>query len=427
MAFNLDQMMNPQTGVPPSLMADPNAFMQQLQQTPAIPVSMQPAYQPPQAPIQQSAQPPSGLLDQILSEYQSKQQQNGSGLVQSILSGRFQPNSDDAARSITQTAQSYGAPDLFKPITPEAQANVRMSNDLAPFTQAMGLQSAAANLQKENVTNQFLPQSLQADINAKNAQAGFMNNVGGAVAGGPQGNDFLSTLPPQIAAQVKAISEGRQALPSGMALKTPYWQQMLSAVSQYDPNFDAINYNARAKTRASFTSGPDANNITALNTAMGHLGTLSGDYDTLGNTGYPLLNTAINATGNALNLGNIQTNTTNVGADSTAVAGELAKVFRSTGMSTSEIEDWQNKISTSASPNQSKALVNKALDLIDSRLSALGEKYNQGMGTSKNGIELLSPEAQKVYSSLRGIANSPANNASAQSTGRVINFADLPQ
>lgn len=428
MTFNLDQIMNPNVGVPPRLLADPSSLMATQQ-----PMNLLPQQMPQQ--IQQQQSPPSGLIGQIMDEYQKNQQPADGGLIQSILSGRFQPNMEDTQRSITQNAISYMNPG-FVMNTPEQQATLRMGNELAPYTQAMDLQKGQEALTKASVDNQFLPKTLQADINAKNAQAGFMNNVGGAVAGGPKGDEFLASLPPQIGAQVKAIAEGRMALPGGFALKSPYWQQMLSAVSQYDPNFDAVNYNARNKTRASFTSGADANNITALNTALAHLGTLSTNYQALNNTSVPLVNAAINSTGNALGRffpggEQIQTNTANVGADAEAVSHELAKVFRSTGMSEGEIQAWKDKISVNASPSSSGATINSALDLIDGRLSALGEKYNQGMGTTKQGIDLLSPDAQKAYNKLRGLGQTQAvQNAPAgqnQSSARVVNFADLPQ
>ena len=85
------------------------------------------------------------------------------------------------------------------------------------------------------------------------------------------GEDYLKTLPKPQADQVKALAEGRMQIPGGFALKTPYWQQMMTHVSQYDPNFDTVNYNARAATRKDFTSGKSAQNITSFNTAIGHL------------------------------------------------------------------------------------------------------------------------------------------------------------
>jgi len=58
------------------------------------------------------------------------------------------------------------------------------------------------------------------------------------------------------------------AFPSGFALKSPYWQNMISLVSQYDPNFDAVNFNARPRPgkRSPRARGQSLN---ALNTVMG--------------------------------------------------------------------------------------------------------------------------------------------------------------
>lgn len=508
-------------------MIDTSNFMQQPM---FMPQQMPPqGYVPPQSNLQpQDLQHVNDVLNQYI---QSKQSQQGGGLLQQILSNRMQPSDQDTMNSIVNTASSFGAPQ-FSPQTPDAAMSTRISQQLSPYSDALklaqqgetlsgtqmqnqvaaqtalpmaqtelaqkqlalmisqktGLPLAQAQLQaaqisnqyapqlnqseialrgaqiplmgaelaSKNITNQYLPQSLQADINAKNAQsalamgsnifAGGMGSnagfgsaaipansnsafpTGGMSMPGSQGavqqtaaqpqqarqqgqdgsggtNDqFLSQLTPQAAAQVKALAEGRMAFPSGFALKTPYWQNMLSAVSQYDPNFDAINYNARAAARKSFTSGPDANNIAALNTAMSHLSTLSDAYNTLGNTDFPYYNQAKNFLGNALGNTNIQTNTANVSADSEAVAHELAKVFRSTGMSEGEIDAWKDKINTDSGPAQSSAIINSALNLMDGRLQALGAKYNQGMGTTADPVKLLSPEAQAAYTKLRSIS-----------------------
>lgn len=235
------------------------------------------------------------------------------------------------------------------------------------------------------------------------------------------GDDFLKTLQPNIASQVKALADGKMQFPGGFALKSPYWQQMISAVSQYDPSFDAVNYNARSKTRGDFTSGKSAQNITALNTAMSHLSTLKDSYDALGNSDYPAYNSMANWVGNQFGDKNTQTNTANVSADATAVSHELAKVFRSTGMSEGEIKDWENKINTSSTPSQSNAIIQSALDLMNGRMQAIGQQYNQGMGTTKDPLELLSPEAQRAYQKLSGgkpSANQPTN------VGGVVSYQD---
>ena len=167
---------------------------------------------------------------------------------------------------------------------------------------------------------------------------------------GVKGDALLSRLDQPVAAQVKALAEGRMKFPAGFALKSPYWQNMVSLVSQYDPSFDSVNYNSRNKTRSDFTSGKSADNMAAINTAIQHLGKLSGDFEKLKNTYYPSINAATNFLGNQLENKEIQGNFAAVSTDSTAVAHELAKVFRQTGMSEGEINDWAKKISPNASP-----------------------------------------------------------------------------
>lgn len=271
------------------------------------------------------------------------------------------------------------------------------------------------------------PASRQRFVNAQatalGTQAGQMNNplIGGAA--GPngeqvRGDEYLQTLPPTVQAQVKALAEGRMQFPSGFALKSPYWQQMLTAVSQYDPGFDAMNYNARANTRKDFTSGESSKNIAAINTAMAHLGSLKKSYDALGNTDYPTYNSVANYLGKQFGNKDIQAETTHVSANAEAVSHELAKVFRSTGMSEGEINAWKQKINTSSTPSESNAVIESALELMNGRMQALSEKYKQGMGTTKDPLELLSPEAQAAYKKLAGLnqaGDASQNDLSAMS------------
>lgn len=234
---------------------------------------------------------------------------------------------------------------------------------------------------------------------------------------------YLAQLPTPVATQVKALAEGRMQFPSGFALKSPYWQQMLQAVSTYDPSFDSANYNARATTRKDFTSGKSAQNITALNTAIGHLDALNKAFTSLDNGDYPAYNAIANKLGTAFGNKKLQSATTDVNTKAIAVAGELAKVFRSTGMSTHEIDDWKNQMSTATTPTQAKTLINGAIDLMNSRLDAIGQQYSQGMGTTKDPIQLLSPKAQKILTKLEG-------NTSPESikvTSEPISQNDTPE
>ena len=85
------------------------------------------------------------------------------------------------------------------------------------------------------------------------------------------GSDYLATLDQSQAKMVKALADGRMQFPTGTALKTPYWQQPVSAVQSYDPSAEAGSCTTRVATRKAFTSGKQANQINARNTTAGHL------------------------------------------------------------------------------------------------------------------------------------------------------------
>jgi len=197
-------------------------------------------------------------------------------------------------------------------------------------------------------------------------------------------------------ATVKALVDGRMAFPAGAALRSTYWQNMLAKVAKADPNFDAINYNARAATRKDFTSGVSARNITAFNTALGHLGTLYETSKGLNNGNL----TPWNYLGNKVNktFGDPAVDKFNTAAH--AAVDELEKAFRGSGGTQAGIEEWKQSLNSSQSPAQTRAVIGQMVDLLGSRINAMGEQYKAGMGRSIDGITLLDPHAQAVFNAL---------------------------
>lgn len=213
-----------------------------------------------------------------------------------------------------------------------------------------------------------------------------------AAANNVHGDALLGTLEPTLASQVKALAEGRMPFPGGFALRSPYWQRMISLVSQYDPSFDAVNYNSRNSTRRDFTSGKSAQNITALNTVIGHMGSLLDTAKTLNNTSFVPLNRAINSA--ETEMGDPRYRQFDLARN--AVSDELARVFRQTGMSDTEVGQWKENLNNAMSYDQIKGVIGQGLHLLDSRLQAIGEQYNRGMGTSSDPVKLLSPKSQQI-------------------------------
>lgn len=257
----------------------------------------------------------------------------------------------------------------------------------------------------------LLAQATQAEAKAKEATLASipidpsMDKLTGA--------DYAKRLPSEVAAQANALLAGRMAFPSGAALKSPYWQTMLQHVAHIDPNFDAVNYNARASTRRDYVSGKSAQNIRALNTAIGHLGQLNSQISgTASHGGLPGA-TIVNQIENALSRSAGSPGVTKYEQTAGAVASELTQVFRGSGGAEADIQREIEHLSPNASYAQKKASVQNIASLLKSRLDALGDQYTQGMGTTAEPLHLLNSHADTAYQALSKIDP----NLGASSTG----------
>lgn len=104
--------------------------------------------QPMQMPNQQ---PDLSHLRNVFNQYMSNQQpQNQNGMVEQILSNRFQPTSGDVGMSIANNAQSFLAPQLFQQMTPAETMAKRYSAELSPYTAMLEAQGKQSN----NMMNQ---------------------------------------------------------------------------------------------------------------------------------------------------------------------------------------------------------------------------------------------------------------------------------
>lgn len=243
-------------------------------------------------------------------------------------------------------------------------------------------------------------------------------------AKGPDGSTFENVQPtPQEGQSAGALGDQDQqwvnsiahySLPyaslQALARKQPQrYEQLLNAVSQVNPNFDANQYSARQGLMKSYASGPDAANRTSANTLIGHLDQMLQAGQNLNNRGFTpwnaVANEAQSLTGNPNQVTFKQT------AD--AVATELSKLFKGTGAaSDSEIKEWRQTLSPNASPEQIKASAATALGLMQSRLDALRDKYQTGMGEEPP--PMLSKESQAILQK-RGLYT-PGGQSGAEPT-----------
>jgi hypothetical protein len=92
---------------------------------------------------------------------------------------------------------------------------------------------------------------------------------------------------------------------------------------------------------------------------------------------------------------------------------ELTAVYRGGGGAEKDVVRGLESLDPNASTETKKAILKNAVDLLDSKLGALGDQYNQGMGLSEDPFRLLNSHAQQVYQRLLGPSGAPSAAGSA--------------
>jgi hypothetical protein len=170
-------------------------------------------------------------------------------------------------------------------------------------------------------------------------------SVQAAMQNGLHGDQFLASLPPQIAGIVKAMVEGRQAPPAGAALRAPQIQQLLMLANQYDPSFDATTWGARASMAKDYgDQGPIGKSNLAINTVIGHLGDLKKSADALNNTSSTPWSIRWSTRSRTVSFGDERYKTFEANAG--AVAKELERAYRGTGGSQSDIDAMKGELNS---------------------------------------------------------------------------------
>jgi len=210
--------------------------------------------------------------------------------------------------------------------------------------------------------------------------------------GGATGDDFLKTLPSGYANMVKSASEGRLPITASYA-RSKQGLQFIQSVSQYDPTFDAIDYQTRAGVRKAFTSGKEGRDLNALSTAIQHVGLLSDkaeeldNYSAVGPGG--LLTSAANIGRNTVKglRQDPTVNTFNTARDK--VAEEFTRLYRGSGGNEADIQREVANLNAANSPPQLRQAMRAMTDLAMGKMQALSDQYNSGMGTSKDALGVL--------------------------------------
>ncbi len=207
-----------------------------------------------------------------------------------------------------------------------------------------------------------------------------------------KGDEFLSTIPPNMAAKAKQIIEGREAWPTGYSARSPQVMVLKDIVTQADPTYDFTNAGARKKTRDQFVStAPSApgNVIQTGNTVLGHLGQLSDAADALQNTKAPAWNAITQAfqraTGSSVNLTSFE------GLRDRYVE-EITRFYRGAGGAERDIEREIAALASTKSPAELQSAIATAADAIKSKIAAVQHTWHAGMGENASDYPIFNQE-----------------------------------
>lgn len=216
------------------------------------------------------------------------------------------------------------------------------------------------------------------------------------------GDDFLkqiaATHGPGYANLVKATAQGASAAPSGMAMRTPFGQQLTQDVYQYDPTADAVNLPARVTARKAFLTGTQGKNYLSIATALDHSAALDDAITKLGNVQSPIPGTThlVNGVRNAFRDLDGNVDVTQFQNTVTPIVDELERAYTQTGGSVTAINDLRKGINLSQSTAQQRTAVQTFAKLLSGKLDELNKSYNLAMGTVGQTAPGMTDEARQL-------------------------------
>lgn len=363
-------------------------------------------------------------------QFQYESVPNGTGTA----AGVFDPNTGQlrpaASPSVPMGGQNTPAP---APL----QSNTTGTNgEHVNFVFAPGTDPAIINATKAAAAaSGVIPQNATFGVGTKQqpAPSGYRYKADGsleAIPGGPAdksstaqalgdpyltGDAYLGSIQDVGMQQlIKAIAEGREQVPriyrssKGGEIGAT---QIAAAVSQYDPTFNAQDYNSRNRTRIAFTSGKPYQDMLALNQAAQHVGQLSQLINSVAGHSIPVIGDYVNSAENAFTDPSTgKTTAWNTIAD--AVAHETRKVFAGgSGGTLQELEGYLKQLRSNASVPQKQAAIQNIARLLQSRIGLLRDAYAQGMGRAGDPFQTTFPGSAQILNTLADESQSQVGGA----------------
>lgn len=249
------------------------------------------------------------------------------------------------------------------------------------------------------------------DVSSANRQPGSAGNTTAAAAvtadndvTGPDFLEHLKETDPQYARQIEQIVNGDAPMPTGRLAATPYGKKIRQDVLSVEPGLSDTDFNTRAATRKSYTSGNDAKVTKSINTTLHHAQTLETAINNLDN--FSLGAGILNPIRSAIEGQTSEKYQKAKGAYDTAVANfakELDFAVSGGRPTVSGTKHQMEGFSLNASKAEQLEKLREGIDLLNGRLESHAEGYGRGMKKANpDPMTFVEPRNRKFYQHIMG-------------------------
>jgi hypothetical protein len=252
----------------------------------------------------------------------------------------------------------------------------------------------------------------QFNINMAASGGGLGPSAAGGAGGGGTGPATRDQIPAAIRGRVEAALDYRQPLPPA-GRNNPVNNAISEWVYKVDPQHDETNFPARNKMMTAMTSGPEATQINAINTALGHVGVLNDAIDALGNS-----DGGVKALRNIANKVGVQVGDTPVTTLNTIVhrvGPELSAAYIQGGGGEGERGTTAADFDPALGNKQLKDNVAVTTQLLRSKIGSIENQYKNTMGRDDFQQRFITPEARGTLEKLSPQGGGGASNPSGKS------------
>lgn len=224
---------------------------------------------------------------------------------------------------------------------------------------------------------------------------------------------YLNSLPPGVNSSIKAYGEGRITVPARMG-STKEGRATLQMITRAYPDFKAGQSDNYVKTRQAFLTGPNAKELGAINTALGHAGKMFDNLNWWSTT--PGISQVRGMFG-AQDVANLE-------YGKKQLATEVGRAYQGGVITQTEAAEQQKLINSWSLPKL-KSQLTALVDFLHSKIEDNRRVYDNAIPQyMRNGdnIVLLNPDAASAYTKITGNPANPiiygtANRPSGQNQG----------